>query len=57
MTSTYTVSSGRSIPVGSPSGAFAAQYTGTGSARVQTGDTWQVVSTSGGVTSTISGHF
>jgi general secretion pathway protein G len=57
MTSTYTVISGHSIPAGSPSGSFAAQYTGTGSARVQTGDTWQVVSTSNGVTSTISGHF
>ena len=57
LTSTYVLNSGHSIPAGSPSGSFAAQYGGTGSARVQTGDTWTVVSTSNGVTSTLSGHF
>jgi len=57
LTSTYVLNSGQSIPAGSPSGSFAAQYGGTGSARVQTGDTWTVVSTSNGVTSTLSGHF
>ena len=57
LTSTYVLNSGQSIPVGSPSGSFAAQYAGTGAVRVQTGDTWTVVSTSNGVTSTLSGHF
>jgi Tfp pilus assembly protein PilE len=57
LTSTYVLNAGRSIPANSPSGSFAAQYGGTGSARVQTGDTWTVVSTSNGVTSTLSGHF
>jgi Tfp pilus assembly protein PilE len=56
-TSTYVLNSGQSIPAGSPSGSFVAQYAGTGSARVQTGDTWTVVSTSNGVRSTLSGHF
>ena len=57
LTSTYVLNSGQSVPIGSPSGSFAAQYAGTGSVRVQTGDTWSVVSTSNGVTSTLSGHF
>jgi hypothetical protein len=57
LTSTYVLNAGHTIPAGSPSGSFAAQYGGTGSPRVQTGDTWTVVSTSNGVTSTISGHF
>jgi prepilin-type N-terminal cleavage/methylation domain-containing protein len=56
LTSTYVLNSGQSIPAGSPSGSFAAQYGGTGSTRVQTGDTWTVVSTSNGATSTLSGH-
>ena len=57
LTSTYVLNSDQSIPAASPSGSFAAQYGGTGSARVQTGDTWTVVSKSNGVTSTLSGHF
>lgn len=57
LTSTYVLNSNQSIPAASPSGSFAAQYVGTGSARVQTGDTWTVVSKSNGVTSTLSGHF
>jgi len=57
LTSTYVLNAGRNIPANSRSGSFAAQYRGTGSARVQTGDTWTVVSTSNGVTSTLSGHF
>jgi hypothetical protein len=57
LTSTYVLNSGQNIPAASPSGSFAAQYGGTGSARVQTGDTWTVVSVSNGVTSTLSGHF
>jgi prepilin-type N-terminal cleavage/methylation domain-containing protein len=57
LTSTYLLNSRQSIPAGRPSGSFAAQYGGTGSARVQTGDSWTVVSTSNGVTSTLSGHF
>jgi prepilin-type N-terminal cleavage/methylation domain-containing protein len=39
------------------SGEVGAQWGGTGSVRVTTGDTWTVTSTSGGVTSTISGTF
>ncbi len=55
-TYTYTLTSG-SIPARYSNGQVAAQYAGTGSPRVTSGDTWRVVSTSNGVTSTISGTF
>ena len=55
-TYTYTLTSG-SIPARYSNGQVAAQYAGTGSPRVTSGDTWRVVSTSNGITSTISGTF
>jgi prepilin-type N-terminal cleavage/methylation domain-containing protein len=57
ITSTYVLNSGQTIPAGYSNGQVAAQYAGTGSSRVTTGDTWSVVSTSGGVTSILNGHF
>ncbi len=55
-TYTYTLTSG-TIPARYSNGQVAAQYAGTGSPRVTSGDTWSVVSTSNGVRSTISGTF
>jgi Tfp pilus assembly protein PilE len=57
ITYTYVLNSGQTIPAGYSNGQLAGQYGGTGSARVTTGDTWSVVSTSGGVTSILNGHF
>jgi general secretion pathway protein G len=56
ITYTYVLSAGHSIPA-NDSGALGAQFGGTGSPRTTSGDTWTVTSTSGGVTSTISGTF
>jgi hypothetical protein len=53
---TYVLGSGQSIPAGF-SGQVGAQWNGTGSTRVTSGDKWTVTSTSGGVTSTLSGTF
>ena len=41
-TYTYTPDLRRASPLGSSNGQFAAQYGGTGSARVTSGDTWSV---------------
>jgi hypothetical protein len=38
-------------------GYFTAQYSGGGQPHYTSGDTWSVVSTSGGVTSTLNGTF
>jgi type II secretion system protein G len=51
----YTFVANTSIVAGS--WTIAAQYNGTGTPRVTTGDTWTVTSTSGGVTSTLNGTF
>ena len=51
----YTFVANTTIVAGS--WTIAAQYNGTGTPRVTSGDTWTVTSTSGGVTSTISGSF
>jgi endoglucanase len=55
ITYTYTLNSGQTLSPGS--GMVAAQFNGTGAAHSTTGDTWLLTTTSGGVTSTISGHF
>jgi len=54
---TYVLSSGNTIPAQYSNGQVGAQWSGTGSVRVTSGDTWTVTSTSGGVTSTIAGTF
>jgi hypothetical protein len=51
------LNSGHSIPAGHSNGQLGAQWGGAGSPRVTSDDTWTVVSTSGGVTSTLSGTF
>jgi signal peptidase I len=48
--------SGQTIAAGS-SGIIYAQFSGTGSVRTTQGDTWIVTSTSGGITSTLTGTF
>ena len=57
ITYTYVVESGQTIPANYSSGHLGAQFGGTGSPRSTSGDTWTVVSTSGGVASTMSGTF
>jgi general secretion pathway protein G len=52
---TFTLNPGQTIVPGS--WTVAAQFNGTGTPRVTTGDTWTVTSTSGGVTSTRNGTF
>jgi hypothetical protein len=54
---TYVLNSGQTISAQYGSGVVAAQYGGSGFSRVTTGDTWSVTSTSGGITSTITGTF
>jgi hypothetical protein len=56
ITYTYVLGSGQTIPA-NYSGQVGAQWTGTGTPRVTSGDTWSVTSTSGGIASTISGTF
>jgi general secretion pathway protein G len=51
----YTWTSSGAIPSGSYT--VGAAYNGTGTRRVTTGDTWTVVATSGGVTTTQTGTF
>jgi prepilin-type N-terminal cleavage/methylation domain-containing protein len=53
---TFVLGSRQTIPA-NYSGEVGAQWGGTGSVRVTTGDTWTVTSTSGGITSTLSGTF
>jgi type II secretion system protein G len=54
-TVSYTFVANTSIVAGS--WFLGSQYSGTGTPRVTSGDTWSVTSTSGGVTSTLSGTF
>ncbi len=56
VTYTYTLNSGQSLPAGSNYLA-AAQFNGNGTTHSTTGDTWSITTTSGGTTSTASGHF
>jgi mannan endo-1,4-beta-mannosidase len=54
---TWVLSTGQTIPAAYSGGEVYADFDGTGSARVMTGDTWSVTSTSGGIASTLSGTF
>ena len=56
MTYTYALNSGQTITSGY-NGVVAAQFNGTGTARVTSGDTWTVTSTTSSGTRTISGTF
>jgi signal peptidase I len=56
ITYTSVLTAGQTIAAGS-SGVVYAQFSGTGSVRSTSGDTWVVTSTSGGITSTLSGTF
>lgn len=53
---TSTLKSGKTIPLNS-GGTVSAVFNGNGSAHDMSGDTWSVVSTSGGIVSTLSGNF
>jgi hypothetical protein len=54
---TYVLNAGQSIPASYSGGDVGAQWSGTGSTHLTSGDTWSVTSTSGGVTSTLNGTF
>jgi prepilin-type N-terminal cleavage/methylation domain-containing protein len=56
ITYTYVLNSGQTMNAGY-NGYFTAQYSGGGQPHDTSGDTWRVVSTSGGVTSTLNGTF
>jgi prepilin-type N-terminal cleavage/methylation domain-containing protein len=56
ITYTYVLNSGQTMNAGY-NGYFTAQYSGGGQPHYTSGDTWSVVSTSGGVTSTLNGTF
>jgi signal peptidase len=56
ITYTSVLTGGQTIAAGS-SGVIYAQFSGTGSVRSTQGDTWIVTSTSGGITSTLTGTF
>jgi hypothetical protein len=53
----YVLASGASIPANYPGGTVYAQFGGTGTPRVSSGDTWTVTSTSAGLASTLNGTF
>ena len=57
ITFSYVLATGASIPANYPNGVVYAQYSGTGSPHPSSGDTWTVVSTAGGTTSTLTGTF
>jgi hypothetical protein len=54
---TYTFVSKATIPAGNSYENIWAQFTDNGTAHVTSGDLWSVASTSGGVSSTLTGHF
>jgi prepilin-type N-terminal cleavage/methylation domain-containing protein len=56
ITYTYVLNAGQTMNAGY-NGYFTAQYSGQGQPHDTSGDTWRVVSTSGGVTSTLNGTF
>jgi hypothetical protein len=53
----YVLTAGTSIPANYAGGTVYAQFGGTGTPRVSSGDSWSVTSTSGGLTSTLNGTF
>jgi hypothetical protein len=56
ITYTYVLGSGITIPA-NYSGQVGVNWSGSGTPRVTSGDLWSITSTSGGVTSTVSGTF
>jgi hypothetical protein len=52
---TWALDAGQSTPANYSGGQVGAQFNGTGSVRVTSGDAWTVTSTSGGVSSTLRG--
>jgi hypothetical protein len=55
---TYTyVLTGQAIPMTYAGGEVIAQFSATGSVRVTTGDTWNVTTTSAGISTTLTGTF
>jgi hypothetical protein len=56
ITYTFTLASGQTLGAGSGR-LFATQSTGGGTAHPTSGDTYSVTATSGGATTTQSGHF
>ncbi len=57
ITYSFVLAAGQVIPAGYANGTVYAQYSGTGAAHDQGGDTWSVTSTSKGTTSTLVGAF
>ncbi|HVA08088.1 MAG TPA: Ig-like domain-containing protein, partial [Acidimicrobiales bacterium] len=57
ITYTYLLNPGYTISAMYSGGIAQSQFSGTGAARVTSGDTWSVTSTSNGITSTLSGTF
>jgi hypothetical protein len=57
ITYTFVLGTGQVIAAGYPNGEVYAQYSDTGTAHNQGGDTWSVTSTSNGKTSTLTGTF
>jgi hypothetical protein len=55
ITFTYVLSG--TIPAGYPNGTIWAQFSDNGTAHVTSGDLWTVTTTSGGIASTLTGHF
>jgi hypothetical protein len=53
----YVLTAGSSIAANYSGGTVYAQFGGTGTPRVSSGDSWSVTSTSGGLTSTLNGTF
>jgi hypothetical protein len=57
ITYTFVLKSGKTIPAGYSGGEVYAQFGGTGTAHLTSGDTWTVTSTSNGFATTVSGTF
>jgi hypothetical protein len=54
---TYSYVSKATIPAGYSNGSIWAQFSDNGTSHVTSGDLWSVTTTSGGITSTLTGHF
>jgi hypothetical protein len=57
ITYSFVLTAGQTITAGYQSGTVYAQYGGNGGAHSMAGDTWSVTSTSGGITSSLTGTF
>jgi len=54
---TFVLGAGQTIASGYQNGVLYAQFNGTGGAHNLAGDSWSVTTTSGGVTTTLTGVF